>query len=82
MVGAFVCCSNLGAGMQTTVLNLLPTFTHYGMIYVPLGGVNGDILGSFEQVSGGSPWGAGCYSVRLNRLASFPRTARLAYSSN
>ena len=73
LVGAFVCCSNMGAGMETTVANLLPTFANHGLTYVPMGGVNGDILGTLEEVSGGSPWGAGCFTVRLeNTQHLFP----------
>ena len=50
--------------METTTMNMLPTCVQHGMVYVPMGGVSGE-LGDFQQVSGGSPWGAGCFAVSI-----------------
>lgn len=48
------------SGRETTIFSLLSTFSHHGMIYVPLGfaTVFGELTDLSEPVSA-SPWGAG-----------------------
>ncbi|KAF9010193.1 NADH-quinone oxidoreductase [Cyathus striatus] len=56
----FVSTAGLGGGQETTVLNTLSTFTHHGIIYVPLGYKHTfSELSNISEVHGGSPWGAG-----------------------
>lgn len=46
-----------------TVSNAISTFTHHGIIFVPLGyaAVFGQLTNTAE-VHGGSPWGAGTFA--------------------
>lgn len=59
-VGLFLTTGTLGGGQETLARNTISNFVHHGLIYVPLGykEVFGDLT-SFEEVHGGSPWGAG-----------------------
>lgn len=62
-VGVFVSTGTPNGGQETTVRNLLSTFVHHGMIYVPLGYKNTFAeLTNLEEFHGGSPWGAGTYA--------------------
>lgn len=45
-------------GQETTALTTLPWFAHQGVIYVPLGYSQPEIM-TLSEVIGGSPWGAG-----------------------
>ena len=59
-VGIFVSTGGLGGGQESTAIALMSTFTHHGLIYVPLGyKTGGAILTDVDEVHGGSPWGAG-----------------------
>lgn len=61
--GVFVSTGTPGGGQEVTVLNALSTLAHHGIIYVPLGyGKTFPLLTSFDEVHGGSPWGAGTYA--------------------
>ncbi|KAG8689227.1 flavodoxin-like fold protein [Ceratobasidium sp. 395] len=58
--GVFVSTGGLGAGQEQTIVSLLSTFTHHGMLFVPLGYKPVlEQIGNVEQAHGGSPWGAG-----------------------
>ncbi|WVF71969.1 NAD(P)H:quinone oxidoreductase, type IV [Kwoniella sp. CBS 6097] len=61
LVGKFVTMftSTAGqhSGQESTFLTTYPFFAHHGMVYVPIGYANQSV-GSLEQVSGGSPYGA------------------------
>jgi len=59
-VSTFVSTAGPGGGQETTALTTLSTFTHHGMIYVPLGYAKSFAqLANVDEVHGGSPWGAG-----------------------
>ena len=61
--GIFVSTGTPGGGQEVTALNALSTLTHHGLIYVPLGYKNTfPQLTNFEEVHGGSPWGAGTFA--------------------
>lgn len=61
--GVFVSTGTPGSGQEATVMNSLSTIAHHGMIYVPLGySEAGPYLTSFDEVHGGSPWGAGTFA--------------------
>ncbi len=61
--GVFVSTGTPNGGQETTVRNTLSSFVHHGMIYIPLGYKNAfPLLTSFDEVHGGSPWGAGVYA--------------------
>lgn len=45
-------------GQETTHLTTLPFFAHHGINYVPNGYTSPALQSSFEEVHGGSPWGA------------------------
>lgn len=65
--GVFVSSGGLGGGQEQTVVSLLSTFTHHGILFVPLGYKPAlKQLGNIEEVHGGSPWGAGVVAVSLN----------------
>ncbi|KAG9074357.1 flavodoxin-like fold protein [Ceratobasidium sp. 370] len=58
--GVFVSTGGLGAGQEQTIVSLLSTFAHHGILFVPLGykPAPGQ-LANVEEAHGGSPWGAG-----------------------
>lgn len=63
--GVFVSTGTAGGGQESTVMNAMSTLTHHGMIYVPLGYKTVfATLADLSEVRGGSPWGAGSFSVR------------------
>ncbi|BFZ55883.1 flavodoxin-like fold protein [Savitreella phatthalungensis] len=60
IAGTFVSTSSLGGGQETTALQQLSTFTHHGIIFVPLGYANTFAQATnLNEVHGGSAWGAG-----------------------
>ncbi|KAJ1311473.1 hypothetical protein OPQ81_009961 [Rhizoctonia solani] len=62
--GVFVSTGTPGGGQEQTVSNLISTFAHHGLIFVPLGYYSKAYphLTSFELPHGGSPWGAGTFA--------------------
>ncbi|KAF8331595.1 flavoprotein-like protein [Amanita rubescens] len=63
-VGVFFSTSTLGGGQEMTASNMMSTFVHHGMIYVPLGySQSFGLLGNLNEVHGGSAWGAGTLSA-------------------
>lgn len=65
--GVFVSTGTLGGGQESTVIAAMSTLAHHGIIYVPLGYKTAfPILGDVSEVRGGSPWGAGTFSVSFN----------------
>jgi len=61
--GVFISTGTPGGGQETTAISTLSTLTHHGLIYVPLGySTSFAKLTSFEEIHGGSPWGAGTFS--------------------
>lgn len=64
--GLFVSTGGQGGGQEVTALNSISTLTHHGIIYVPFGSHNAfSLLSPLTEVRGGSPWGAGTFSVRF-----------------
>lgn len=62
-VSVFVSTGTPGGGQETTVSNAISTFTHHGIIFVPLGySTTFAQLGNLTEVHGGSPWGAGTFA--------------------
>ncbi|KAI0732626.1 flavoprotein-like protein [Fomitopsis betulina] len=62
-VSVFVSTGTPGGGQETTVINLLSTFVHHGLIFVPLGySKSFGQLANLSEVRGGSPWGAGTFA--------------------
>jgi len=62
--GMFVSTGGPGGGQEATVMDCLSTLTHHGIIFVPFGYATGfDRLKSFDEVHGGSPWGAGTFAA-------------------
>ncbi|KAG5719046.1 Minor allergen Alt a 7 [Termitomyces sp. T112] len=59
----FTSTAGPGGGQETTALNTMSTFTHHGIIHVPLGYARcfGE-LSNLDEVHGGSPWGAGTFA--------------------
>lgn len=65
-VGVFVSTASQGGGQESTVISAMSTFTHHGMIYVPLGYKTAfPILADLSETRGGSPWGAGTFAVSV-----------------
>ncbi|GMM29744.1 flavodoxin-like fold family protein [Martiniozyma asiatica (nom. inval.)] len=57
--GVFV-STGTGGGNEMTIVSLLSTLAHQGMIYVPLGYAKAfGELTNLDETHGGSPWGAG-----------------------
>ena len=55
-----------GGGQESTAIAAMSTLTHHGIIYVPLGYKTAfPLLSNLTEVHGGSPWGAGTFSVCL-----------------
>lgn len=62
-VSLFVSTGTPGGGQETTLRNFLTYIAHHGMVFVPLGYAKAfPQLTSFDEVHGGSPYGAGCYA--------------------
>lgn len=62
--GVFVSTGTPGGGQEATVMNVLSSFVHHGMIYVPLGyGEAFPLLTNLDEVHGSSPWGAGSFAA-------------------
>ncbi|KAF9009862.1 flavoprotein WrbA [Hymenopellis radicata] len=58
--GLFVSTASLGGGQESTALASMSTFSHHGIVYVPLGYSQTFALAtSLEEAHGGSAWGAG-----------------------
>ncbi|KAF8900670.1 flavoprotein-like protein [Mucidula mucida] len=58
--GLFVSTASLGGGQESTALAAMSTFSHHGIIYVPLGYSQTFAQAtSLTEAHGGSPWGAG-----------------------
>lgn len=69
MAGVFIGTSTLGGGQESTAIAAMSTFAHHGIIYVPLGYKTAfPLLANLSEVHGGSPWGAGTFSVSLLHL--------------
>ncbi|TDL17515.1 P25 protein [Rickenella mellea] len=61
--GVFVSSGAPGDGQESTVIALLSTFVHHGIIYVPIGYLHAlPIFSNVDEVRGGSPWGAGTFA--------------------
>ena len=61
--GIFVSTGTPGGGQEVTALNSLSTLVHHGIIFVPLGYAKTfPQITSFDEVHGGSPWGAGTFA--------------------
>ncbi|KZT10401.1 benzoquinone reductase [Laetiporus sulphureus 93-53] len=59
----FVSTGTPGGGQEVTALSMLSTFTHHGIIFVPLGySKTFAQLSNLDEVRGGSPWGAGTFA--------------------
>ncbi|KAI9803473.1 MAG: Minor allergen Alt a 7 [Sarcosagium campestre] len=58
--GLFVSTSSPSGGQESTIIAMMSTLAHHGLIYVPLGykTVFAELTNATE-VHGGSPWGAG-----------------------
>jgi len=62
--GVFVSTAGPGGGQESTAIAAMSTFTHHGIIYVPLGYAKCFAqLSNLEEVRGGSPWGAGTFAA-------------------
>lgn len=62
--GLFISTATMGGGQESTAISAMSTLAHHGIIYVPLGYKHTfHILGDNSEVRGGSPWGAGTFSV-------------------
>ncbi|CAK7893346.1 hypothetical protein CAAN1_01S14224 [[Candida] anglica] len=61
--GVFVSTGTPGGGQETTVVNSLSVLIHHGIIFVPLGykPVFAQLT-TFDEVHGGSPYGAGTFA--------------------
>ncbi|TCD69508.1 flavodoxin-like fold protein [Steccherinum ochraceum] len=61
--GVFIASGTIGGGQESTAIASISTFTHHGIIYVPLGYRDAfDILTNVDEVRGGSPWGSGTFA--------------------
>lgn len=63
IAGVFVSTGTPGGGQETTVVNSLSVLIHHGIIFVPLGyGSAFPLLTNFDELHGGSPYGAGTFA--------------------
>ena len=64
--GLFISTGTLGGGQESTAIAAMSTLSHHGFLYVPLGyKTTFPLLANLEEIHGGSPWGAGTFSVSL-----------------
>jgi NAD(P)H dehydrogenase (quinone) len=62
--GLFISTATQGGGQETTAISAMSTLVHHGLIYVPLGyKTTFAIQSGLSEIRGGSPWGAGTYTV-------------------
>ena len=62
--GMFVSTATMGGGQESTFIDGLSSWVHQGMIFVPLGYAKlFPQMSSFDEIRGGSPWGAGTYAA-------------------
>lgn len=67
--GVFVTTGTPGGGQESTAIASMSTLAHHGILFVPLGYKDTfPILGNLSEVRGGSPWGAGSFSVSVTSL--------------
>ncbi|GAB9465397.1 Nad quinone oxidoreductase [Globisporangium polare] len=59
--GVFFSTGTQGGGQETTAFTTVTFLAHQGLTFVPLG-YRSPLLFSFEEIHGGSPWGAGTYA--------------------
>jgi NAD(P)H dehydrogenase (quinone) len=66
--GVFISTGTMGGGQESTAIAAMSTLAHHGLIFVPLGyKTTFHLLGDLSEVRGGSPWGAGTFSVSSMR---------------
>jgi NAD(P)H dehydrogenase (quinone) len=64
--GFFISTGTMGGGQESTAIAAMSTLAHHGIIYVPLGYKTAfPQLANLSEVRGGSPWGAGTFSVSI-----------------
>ncbi|CAK7893341.1 hypothetical protein CAAN1_01S14202 [[Candida] anglica] len=62
-VGLYVSTGSPQGGQEETVRNFFSYVAHHGLVYIPLGyGPAFPLLTSFDEIHGGSPYGAGTYA--------------------
>lgn len=62
--GLFVSTAGQGGGQESTALATMSTLAHMGIVFVPLGYKHAfGEMSDLSEVHGGSPWGAGTFSV-------------------
>ncbi|KAG0569861.1 hypothetical protein KC19_6G121500 [Ceratodon purpureus] len=68
--GLFVSTGSQGGGQETTALTSITQLVHHGMLYVPIGYTFGSGMFTFDEIRGGSPYGAGTYAGNGSRKPS------------
>jgi NAD(P)H dehydrogenase (quinone) len=64
--GAFVSAGTLGSGLENIFITAITAFAHHGMYFIPLGYKHSlPLLGNMGEIHGGTPWGAGTFTVSL-----------------
>lgn len=66
--GIFFSSGSLGGGQETTAMSMTPFIAHHGMTFVPLG-YRSPLVGTNEEIHGGSPWGAGTLANGTDRVS-------------
>jgi len=70
-VGAFISTGGPGGGQESAFYSMMSTFVHHGLIFIPLGYKETQgLIGNVEEVTGGSPWGAGTFAGAGTRAVS------------
>jgi NAD(P)H dehydrogenase (quinone) len=70
--GIFVSSATVGGGQESTAIAAMSTFAHHGLIFVPLGyKTTFPLIANFDEVHGGSPWGAGTFAVSPTNVERF-----------
>ena len=64
--GVFASSGTQGSGPENIFTTAITTFAHQGMSYIPFGyNHSSGLLDDMREVHGGTPWGAGTFSVSL-----------------
>lgn len=58
----FTATGTLQGGAETAIMTFIPPLTHLGMVFVPMGYTNGEVMFDMSEIHGGSPWGAHTYA--------------------
>ncbi|KAH7302103.1 hypothetical protein KP509_23G056500 [Ceratopteris richardii] len=73
--GLFVSTGTQGGGQETTAWTAITQLAHHGMLFVPVGYTFGAGMFKFDEIRGGTPYGAGTYAGDGTRVPTVTELA-------